>query len=190
MSIDVLTKAALFIPAFMALIALCVCLQRRRARRQGEWRYLTPGPYFWLGLFAGLLIAAVATLVVAAGRVERASGLLFTSAFAGLTLALAMQALIEQVRWNSQRIERRTIFGRTIAMSWHELARIGTEWTGYLWISSFEGPRLRFSPHDNGFDELALTIHHHLPTDLPPASPELAPAPALAVARARRRDRA
>jgi hypothetical protein len=180
MPIDILMKAALFVPAFMALTALCVCLQRRRARRHGEWKYLTPGPYFWLGLFAGLLITAVATLVVAGGRVERTSGLLFTSAFAGITLFLALQALVEQVRWNGQRIERRTLLGRTIAMSWFELARIGEEWTGCLWISSFEGPRLRVSPHDNGFDELALMIHHHLPTDLPPASPELARGLALA----------
>lgn len=187
MSVDVLTKIALFVPAFMAVTALCVCLQRRRARRLGEWKYLTPGPYFWLGLFAGLLITAVATLVVAAGRVERMSGLLFTSAFAGVTLFLAVQALVEQVRWNATRIERRTIRGRRISISWHELARIGAEWTGYLWISSFAGPRLRFSPYDNGFDELALTIRHHLPTDLPPASPELGGEPLLAEARARGR---
>jgi hypothetical protein len=187
MSADVLMKAALFVPAFMAVTALCVCLQRRRAQRHGEWKYLTPGPYFWLGLFAGLLITAVATLVVAGGRVERTSGLLFTSAFAGITLFLAIQALVEQVRWDSQRIERRTILGRTITMSWHELARIGVEWTGYLWISSFEGPRLRFSTYDNGFDELALTVHHHLPTDLPPASPELGGEPMLAEARVRGR---
>lgn len=185
MLVDVLMKAALFVPAFMAVTALCVCLQRRRARRHGEWRYLTPGPYFWLGLFAGLLITAIATLVVAGGRVERTSGLLFTSAFAGVTLFLAAQAMVEQVRWNGHRIERRTILGRTIAMSWYELSRIGVEWTGYLWISSFEGPRLRFSTYDNGFDELALTIQRHLPTELPPASPELAAAPMLAQARIR-----
>lgn len=187
MPVDPLIKAALFFPAFFALTALCVCLQRRRARRHGEWKYLTPGPYFWLGLFAGLLITAVATLVVAGGRVERSSGLLFVCAFAGITILLAVQALIEQVRWNSQRIERRTISGRVIAMTWYELARIGEDWTGYLWIASFEGPRLRFSPYDNGFDELALTIHEHLPTDLPPASPELAREPMLAAARARSR---
>ncbi|MGE7469692.1 hypothetical protein ACQKLX_09630 [Bosea sp. NPDC003192] len=187
MSIDVLTKAALFVSAFMAVTALCVCLQRRRARRHGEWRYLTPGPYFWLGLFAGLLITAVATLVVAAGRVERNSGLLFTSAFAGLTLFLAIQALIEQVRWNSQRIERRTITGRTISLGWNELARIGVDWSSYLWISSFDGPRLRISSYDNGFDELGQMIRDHLPTDLPPASPELGAEPMLAEARARGR---
>ncbi|RXT48076.1 hypothetical protein B6S44_23660 [Bosea sp. Tri-44] len=187
MSADALMKAALFVPAFMALTALCVCLQRRRARRHGEWKYLTPGPYFWLGLFAGVLITAVATLVVAGGRVERSSGLLFTCAFAGLTLFLAAQALIEQVRWNGHRVERRTISGRVIAMGWHELARIGVEWTGYLWIASFEGPRLRFSPYDNGFDELATTIHWHLPTDLPPASPELGGEPMLVPARMRGR---
>lgn len=188
MSVDALMKAALFVPAFMALTALCVCLQRRRARRYGEWKYLTPGPYFWFGLVSGLLVTAVATLVVAGGRVERSSGLLFTSAFAGLTLFLAIHAMVEQVRWNGQRIERRTMLGRTISLSWYELARIGAEWTGYLWISSFEGPRLRVSPYDNGFDELVATIHRHLPTDLPPASLELAGEPMLAQVRARGRD--
>jgi hypothetical protein len=187
MSADSLMTAALFVPAFMAVTALCVCLQRRRAHRHGEWKYLTPGPYFWLGLFAGLLITAVATLVVSAGRVERTSGLLFTSAFAGLTLFLAMQALVEQVRWNEQRIERRTILGRTISLGWYELARIGVDWTSYLWISSFDGPRLRISTYDNGFDELAVTIRDHLPTDLPPASPELAGEPMLAEVRVRGR---
>lgn len=184
MSVDVLTKIALFVPAFMAVTAFCVCLQRRRARRHREWRYLTPGPYFWLGLFAGLLITAVATLVVAGGRVERSSGLLFTSAFAGITLFLAIQAMVEQVRWNDQRIERRTILGRTISLGWYELARIGVDWSSYLWISSFDGPRLRISTYDNGFDELALMIRDHLPTDLPPASPELSHEPMLAQVRA------
>ena len=187
MSVDALTQAALFFSAFMAVTALCVCLQRRRAKRHGEWKYLTPGPYFWLGLFCGLLITAVATLVVAGGRVERSSGLLFTSAFAGMTLFLTVQALVEHVRWNSQRIERRTLLGRTVSLSWHALARIGVEWTGYLWISSFEGPRLRVSTYDNGFDELALTIQRHLPTDLPPASPELSAEPLPARARVRGR---
>ncbi|HEV7326346.1 MAG TPA: hypothetical protein VGN91_14880 [Bosea sp. (in: a-proteobacteria)] len=187
MPVDILTKIALFVPAFMAVTAFCVCLQRRRARRHGEWKYLTPGPYFWLGLCAGLLITAVATLVVAGGRVERTSGLLFTSAFAGLTLFLAIQALVEQVRWNAQRIERRTITGRVISLSWNELTRIGVDWTTYLWISSFDGPRLRISTYDNGFDELALTIQDHLPNDLPPASPELGGEPMLAEARARGR---
>lgn len=187
MSADILTKVALFVPAFMAVTALCVCLQRRRARRHGQWKYLTPGPYFWLGLFCGLLITAIATLVVAAGRVERTSGLLFTSAFAGLTLILAIQALIEQVRWNSQRIERRTITGRTISLGWYELARIGVDWSSYLWISSFDGPRLRISTYDNGFDELALMVRDHLPTDLPPPSPEPDGEPMLAQARARGR---
>lgn len=187
MSADILTKAALFVPGFMAMTALCVCLQRRRARRHGEWRYLTPGPYFWFALFSGLLITAVATLVVWGERVDRTSGLLFTSAFAGLTLYLAAAAMVEQVRWNDQRIERRTITGRTITMNWHELAWTGMEWTGYLWISSFEGPRLRISTYDNGFDELALTIQHHLPPDLPPAASELPAEPLLAEARVRGR---
>ena len=187
MPVDVLTKIALFVPAFMAVTAFCVCLQRRRARRHGEWRYLTPGPYFWLGLFAGLLITAIATLVVAGGRVERSSGLLFTCFFAGMTLFLAAHAMVEQVRWNDRRIERRTITGRTISLSWNELARIGVDWTTYLWISSFEGPRLRVSTYDNGFDELGEMIRDHLPTDLPPASPELDGEPMLAEARARGR---
>ena len=187
MAIDWLVKAALFIPAFMAVTALCVCFQRRRASRHGEWRYLTPGPYVWLALFSGLLITAVATLVVWGERVDRTSGVLFTSAFAGLTLFLAASALIEQVRWNGERIERRALSGRTVLMSWHELARVGAEWTGYLWISSFEGPRLRFSPYDNGFDELVMTINHHLPTDLPPALPELDGEPLLAEAQVRGR---
>ncbi|MEI5665171.1 hypothetical protein WBO78_08210 [Bosea sp. CCNWLW174] len=187
MAVDWLVKAALFVPAFMAITALCVCLQRRRARRHGEWRYLTPGPYLWLGLFSGLLVTAVATLVVWGERVDRTSGLLFTSASAGLTLFLAASALIEQVRWNGERVERRTVTGRVISLSWNELARIGVDWSSYLWISSFDGPRLRISTYDNGFDELALMIRDHLPTDLPPASPELDGEPMLAEARARGR---
>ncbi len=180
--LDLPTKAALFFPAFFALVAFCACFQRRLAQRRGGWNYLTPGPYFWLGLLAGVIITAVATLVVAGGRVERLSGLLFTTGFALVTLALAGQALVEEVRWNRERIERRTVFGTRIGLGWHELARLGGEWTGYVWISSFEGPRLRFSPHDNGFEQLMHKVRYHLPRNGPPAVQELAEPPVLAMA--------
>lgn len=186
---DPLAKAALFIPAFFALTALCTCFQRRRAQRRGGWSYLTPGPYFWFGLASGLIVTAVATLVVASGRVARGSGLMFTSFFGGITLLLAAQALIEQVRWNRHRVERRTIFGRTITIGWFELARAGAELSGYIWISTFDGPRLRISPYDNGFDQLMYKIQRHLPRNGPPEEEELAelPVPAFAEAAARGR---
>lgn len=187
MLFEALMKAALFFPAFFALTALCACLQRRLAQRRGRWKYLTPGPYFWVGLASGVIITAVATLVVAGGRVERSAGLLFTTGFCGITMLLAVQALMEQVRWDRHRIERRTIFGQTRAMGWSELARTGVEWSGYIWISSFEGPRLRFSPYDNGFEQLMRKVRQHLPRNGPPAVPELMEVPALVMARAHNR---
>ena len=169
-----LTNAALFVPLFFAMMSLCVCLQRRHARRRGEWNYLTPGPYYWLGLVSGLIIAAVTTMVVAGGRVDPQSGAVFATVFIGLTIAIALQGILQETRWSRTRIHSRTVFMREHMMAWPELARTGVAWTGSHWISSFDGPRMHFSPYDNGFEQLQAKIAHHLPRDRPPAEPVVA----------------
>ena len=178
------TNAALFFPLFFALTALCVCFQRRYARRHGEWNYLTPGPYYWFGLFSGVLISAVATLVVAGDRVERSSGLLFVSFFAGLTIVLALQGIFHQTRWTRHKIICTTMFRQHREMAWNELSRFGVDWTGMHWISSFDGPRLRFSPYDNGFKQLQAKIFDHIRRNGPPPDPVVTTPLALALAEA------
>jgi hypothetical protein len=55
-------------------------------------------------------------------------------------------------------------------MTWHQLAALGFERsTGYWWISAYDGPKIRFSPYNNGFRELVTKILENLPRDLPPA---------------------
>ena len=160
-----LSQIALFIPLFCALMALAACFQRRRAQRRCGWSYLTPGPFYWFGLVCGVVISALATLLAAGGRVPVPLAAFFVLA----TLALALQTIAERVRWNNTRIERRTVFMQKRQISWNELSRWGVEWTGYLWIASFEGPPIRFSTYDNGFDQLMAKVLRHLPDDSPPA---------------------
>jgi hypothetical protein len=63
------------------------------------------------------------------------------------------------VRWNNSRIERNTLLFQTRTMGWQELARFSEERpSGYLWISSYDSPRIRFSPYCNGVGELISTI--------------------------------
>jgi hypothetical protein len=175
------SQVALFIPLFSALMALAACFQRRRAQRRGGWNYLTPGPFYWFGLACGIVISAVATLVAAGGQAPVPVAVFFVL----VTLALALQTIIERVRWNNTRIERRTVFMRERQMSWNELSRCGVEWTGYLWIASFDGPPIRFSTYDNGFDQLMAKVESHLPDDSPPA--ETVPKQKLVLALARSR---
>ncbi|RYE35045.1 MAG: hypothetical protein EOP23_02485 [Hyphomicrobiales bacterium] len=175
-----LSKAALFIPLFGALLALSACFQRRRAQRHGGWNYLTPGPFYWFGLVCGIVVSAVAT-VAAGGRVPTPVAAFFVL----MTLALAVQTITERVRWNGKRIERRTVFMQQRQMAWNELSRAGVEWTGYHWISSFDGPPIRFSSYDNGFDQLMAKIARHLPDGSPPAETVPKAAPVLALAKSR-----
>lgn len=58
-------------------------------------------------------------------------------------------------------------------MTWHQLAAIGVEANGYWWIKSPDGPKIRFSPYNNGFRELLRKIANNLPTNLPPAEANL-----------------
>lgn len=171
-----LSQIALFVPAFMMLVALSTCFQRRRAQRNGGWSYLTPGPFSWLGMVSGVVLSAVMTLVAAAGKAPVPIAALFVLA----TLALALHIIIERVRWNGQRIERRTMFLQERRLSWNELSHLGVELTGYYWISGVGGPRIRFSPYDNGFDQLMAKVARHLPDDAPPA--EMVPQLELALA--------
>ncbi len=160
-----LSQIALFVPAFMMMVALCTCFQRRRAQRSGGWSYLTPGPFSWLGMVSGVVVSAVGTLVAAAGKAP----VPIAAFFVLVTLVLALHIIIERVRWNGERIERRTMFLQERSLSWNELSQFGVELTGYYWISGFGGPRIRFSPYDNGFDQLMAKVARHLPDDAPPA---------------------
>ena len=159
---SMLAKAALFVPAFFAITALCVCLQRRRARRHGEWNYLTPGPYYWFGLCSGLMVSSVATLVVAGGRAGGREGVLIAFFFVMLTIFLAICGIFCRTRWNSRKIIGTTALFQTREMGWNELAR-SDFWLGQHWISSFDGPKLWLSPDDNGYEQLAAKIRRHLP---------------------------
>jgi hypothetical protein len=171
-----LSQIALFVPAFGMMLALASCFQRRRAQRSGDWNYLTPGPFFWFGLVAGVIVSAVLTLAAAAGKAPVSIAVFFVL----VTLLLAFQTITERVRWNGKRIERRTMFLQQRQLSWNELSRFGVEWTGYVWIASFDGPKIRFSPYDNGFDQLVAKVRRHLPGDSPPA--ETVPKTELALA--------
>lgn len=173
-----LSQIALFVPGFMMLVAFCTCFQRRRAQRSGGWSYLTPGPFSWLGMLCGVIVSAVGTLVAAAGKAP----VPLAAFFALVTLVLALTIIVERVRWNGKRIERRTMLLQERVLSWNELSRLGVELTGYYWISGFAGPRIRFSPYDNGFDQLMAKVSRHLPDDGPPA--EMVHEPGLALVRA------
>jgi hypothetical protein len=176
-----LIHVALFVPAFMTVVALCTCFQRRLARRSEGWSYLTPGPFTWLGMGSGLVISAVGTLVAAAGKAPVPVAVFFVL----VTLALALHIIIERVRWNGERVERRTMLLQDRRLFWNELSRFGVEPTGYYWISGFAQPRIRFSPYDNGFDQLMAKVARHLPDNSPPA--ETVPKLEFALARIRSR---
>ncbi|MFX4959662.1 hypothetical protein ABTC43_19685, partial [Acinetobacter baumannii] len=63
-----LVTLILMLPALMAVYAFCDLIQRQRATVRDGWRYLTPGPMFWLGLLSGVVLTAVFTLVSASNQ--------------------------------------------------------------------------------------------------------------------------
>ena len=169
-----LSGLLLFIPAFFAISALCAGLQRRRAARRNGWRTLTPGPGVWLGLVCGLLLTAVFTLVSMSTR--STPGLVGLAAFFNvLTVAIVYTTLAEDVRWNEDWIERRTLSFETRRMAWTELAYRGYEASGYRWISSQDGERIRYQDSCNGVDELEDMIRIHWRRGGPPQVTEPEP---------------
>ena len=61
-----------------------------------------------------------------------------------VTMALAYTIIVEEVRWNDTRIERRTLLFERRSITWHELTDVGFEPSGYWWVSGYEGKRIRF----------------------------------------------
>lgn len=134
----------------------------------------------WFGLVLSFALTGFMTyiyLFVGSSRddaeFQMAVLLVLATVFNIATVLLAYSTIVEQVRWNDVRVERRTLLFETRAMTWHQLASLGSEPGGYWWISAYDGPRIRFSPYCNGFRDLLAKITEHLPPDLPPAEAEM-----------------
>lgn len=161
-----------------AIFSLGFALQRRRAHVANGWRYLTPGPLMWFAVVGGALICALLVYMyffVGSARSDAADEMSLTRylamAFSLSTALVAYFMAAEEVRWNDKGIERRTILWHRRSITWHQLARGGIEpSTGYWWVSSFDGPRIRFSPYYNGFVDLLRTIRERMPRDQPPTA--------------------
>jgi len=184
---EFLIKGLALVAAGLAAHALLHLLlrsaRRRRAEVQNGWRYLRPGAVAWIGLplnlgFTGLLTYCYVFVGSARADAEFQMLMLFLLCvgFSLITIHIAYTTAVERVRWNETHIERRTLFFETRSMSWHELARFGEEPSGYLWVASYHGPKIRFSPYSNGVGELIAKAVRHLPTDLPPADYAIADA--------------
>jgi hypothetical protein len=170
----VLAAAGLAAYAFTHLLLRSARL--RRAHVHDGWRYLRPGAVTWIGLPLNLGLTGFLTywyLFVGIARTDADFQMLMLFllcvGFNLITIHIAYTTAVERVRWNEIHIERRTLFFEGRSMSWHELARFGKEPSGYLWIASYHGPKIRFSPYANGVGELIAKVLRHLPTNLPPA---------------------
>jgi drug/metabolite transporter (DMT)-like permease len=157
----------------IAVIVMCfqaamTAFQRRKAKIQNGWRYLTPGPIMWIALMGGLLLTGVFTLVSFSPSARDSTVLTAAIFFNLVTLTLAYSIFAEEVRWNDTRIERRTFFLQRRTITWHELAAVGVELSGYWWVSGYEGLRLRFTDYNHGFRELIAKIAENLPPEGPP----------------------
>jgi hypothetical protein len=166
--------------AVMTVQALLCRLQRRNASIRDGWRYLTPGPMVWTGLVLSIGLTGLLSYVYlfvgsarpdAEFQMKMLLGL--TVSFNLVTILIAYSTVVEEVRWNETEIQRRTWLFSRRAMTWPQLAAFSIEMSGYWWIRSYHGPKIRFSPYSNGFDQLVRKIADNLPTDLPPAEAEL-----------------
>jgi hypothetical protein len=170
---------AALIGAFtLAVLSLLRALQRRSGRLVNGWHYLTPGPTIWVALVGGFLCSGGFSYIyffIGSARPDAADQMrsLFylTVAFNLGTLACAYATVAEEIRWNDKGIERRTYLFQRRSITWHQLAAAGFEaYSGYWWVSAFDGPRIRFSPYYNGFVELMRKVLDTLPTDHPPTA--------------------
>ena len=143
-------------------------------------------------IYACVALMALTGAVLIVGEPERSLPsfefqmkmlLALTVSFNLITLLIAYSTVVEEVRWNETGIQRRTWLFSRRAMAWRQLAAFGVEMSGYWWIRSYDGPKIRFSPYSNGFDQLVRKIADNLPTDLPPAEADLIAEAVLARAR-------
>jgi hypothetical protein len=178
------------VSAVMTVISFATWLQRATASTRNGWFYLTPGPMVWIAAVLGVTATGFFTYIyLFVGSIrpdaENQMQVLFvlTVSFNLLTVVAAYFVVAEEVRWNATKLQRRTMFFRWRSMSWYELAEFGVEPTGYYWVSGYDRMRIRFSPYQNGFDQLMRKVVDHLPTDLPPAEAQLAQTALVAATR-------
>jgi hypothetical protein len=165
----------------MFTLALLDRAKRRNAKLRDGWRYLTPGPMMWVAFVGSLIVSVFLSVIYLFTRSALADSPYQMTALLTLAvcfnigaLLLTYTVLVQDLRWNDTHIQSRTWLFRTHSMTWHQLAALGQEpWTGYWWISAYDGPKIRFSPYDNGFPELLAEILENLPSDLPPAEADL-----------------
>lgn len=103
------------------IYALLECLQRRKAIVRNGWRYLMPGPTVWTALILGFgftLLLSYIFLFVGSARYDAAhqmTVLLYMTTTLNLgTILTAYLTIVEQVRWNAERIERRTLLLKNV----------------------------------------------------------------------------
>lgn len=101
------------------------------------------------GVFALMLLVAVAFLSSGASPMQLAAALLLAIAFAGSALAIAFTSLMVKVRWNRQLIEHRDGFGRLTRIPWAEVAGVKSHWRG-ITIWTVGEARISFSPYHSG----------------------------------------
>jgi hypothetical protein len=170
----------------MVVLALCRLLQRSTATVRNGWRYLTPGPVTWIGMALNFSFAALLSyiyLFVGSARADAAFQLtvllILAVVFNLIAIFIAYTTIAEEVSWNDLCVRRRTLVFEMRMITWHQLARLGSEPSGYWWITAYDGPKIRFSPYNNGFSELLAKIIENLPANLPPAETEMVRAAVL-----------
>ena len=145
------------------------------------WQVLVPGPTTWVALSLNLGLTLLLTYVylfVGSARADAETQmrtlLILCVVFNLITAGVAYTIVAERVRWNDERIERRTLLFRTRSLAWDDLARFGDEATGYLWVEGVSGKRIRFSPTHKGIRDLIGKVLQHLPHDMPPVDQAVA----------------
>lgn len=175
---DGLAKALPFLAGAAWTFAVFRMLVRATWQAKGDvadgWTMLVPGMTTWMALSLNLSLTVFLTSVYLAlastepdADVRMRTLLVLCIVFNAITALIAYATVVERVRWNDRLIERRTLLFRTRSLRWDDLARLGDEITGYIWVEGREGPRIRFSSTHKGIRDLIAKVLEHLPEDMP-----------------------
>lgn len=144
---------------YAAFLALRL-MQSEEAYSAGGWMELRPSLVEYFAAYGGaaLSVALMAAVILAGWKtVDPTEMIAAFTASVGLGASawlVAVNGLFARVRWNNRQLEKRSAFGRTVAIAWSDVVSCEPNWRGVV-IGARDGRRVVFSQFQGGAAELA-----------------------------------
>jgi hypothetical protein len=146
---------------YAAFLALRLIQSESAVVLEPGWSALRPSAVEYFACYgAGALSAVLMSAIILNGSRALDMTELFAAFIAAVLLAIgagaiAMTSVFARIRWNAQRVEHRSAFGRVTAVAWSEVVACEPSWRGVR-IRTPDRRSVVFSQFQSGAAELAL----------------------------------